>query len=114
MILIRIGPKVFPEITKLLLDDKNMNKIHEAIDVIGHITWNYMDYSMEEILLEYYNKHKDNEFMKWKIIRAFRSFKSDEMKNILKDIIKTHKNKIIIEEAKNSLQKNCLKYNQQK
>jgi HEAT repeat protein len=47
-ILIRIGPKVFPEIKKLLEEDKNINQIYEAIDVIGHITWNYHDYSMEK------------------------------------------------------------------
>ena len=99
MILVRIGPKVFPELRKTLLDDKNLNQIYEAIDVIGHITWNYRDFSMEEILLEYYYKHKDNEFIVWKIIRAFQSFNSMEINKILEKVIKNHKNKIIVEEA---------------
>ena len=103
MILIRIGPKVFPELGRLLAEDKNINQIHEAIDVIGHITWNFKDYSMEKILLDYYYKHKDNEFIRWKIVRAFQSFNSNEIKNILENIIKTDKNKIITEEAKRSI-----------
>ena len=41
MILIRIGPKVFPELKRILLENKNTNQIPEAIDVIGHITWKY-------------------------------------------------------------------------
>ena len=103
MILIRIGTKVFPELCKLLTEDKNINQIHEAIDIIGHITWNYKDYSMEKILLEYYNKHKDNEFIRWKITRAFQSFNSNKIKNILENLVKTETNKIIIEEAKRSI-----------
>ena len=103
MILVRIGPKVFPELEKLLAEDKNIKQIHEAIDIIGHITWNFEDYSMEKILLEYYNKHKDNEFIRWKITRAFQSFNSKEIKNLLENIIKTDHNKIIIEEAKRSI-----------
>jgi HEAT repeat protein len=102
MILIRIGPKVFPEIKKLLVEDKNMDQIYEAIDVIGHITWNYKDYSMEDTLLEYYTKHKDNEFIEWKIIRAFQSFDSVAINKILEKVINQHKNSIIVEEAKRS------------
>jgi HEAT repeat protein len=103
MILIRIGPKVFPELKTLLADDKNIKQIHEAIDIIGHITWNFKDYSMEKVLLEYYNKHKDNEFITWKIIRAFQSFNSKEVKDILENLIRTDNNKIITEEAKRSI-----------
>ena len=94
MILIRIGPTVFPELDKLLKEDKERIQINEAIDVIGHITWNFHDYSMGKTLLEYYAKHKNDEFIQWKIIRAFQSFNSEEMIKILKDIIKRHKNKV--------------------
>jgi hypothetical protein len=104
-ILIRIGPKIFPKIKKLLEEDKNINQIYEAIDIIGHITWNYQDYSMEKVLLEYHKKHKGNEFMEWKIIRTLQSFNSENVKNILANIIKTHKNKIIIEKAKRSIKR---------
>jgi hypothetical protein len=104
-ILIRIGPKVFPELHKLIFENRNINQITEAIEVIGHITWNYKDYSMEKTLVEYYNKNKSNEFIEWKIVRAFQSFNSIEIKEILDKIIGTHKNKVIIEEAKRSIKR---------
>ena len=111
MILIRIGPKVFPELTKLLTEDKNTIQIYQAIDIIGHITWNFRDFSMEKILLDYYNKHKDNEFIQWKIIRAFQSFNSAEILKILNNTVREYvkeykdeyKNGIIAEEAKRSI-----------
>ena len=103
MILVRMGTKVFPELKKLLTEDKNTVQIYEAIDVIGHITWNFNDYSMEKTLLDYYHKHKDNEFIQWKIIRAFQSFASMEIIRLLKNIIEKHKNKIIVKEAERSL-----------
>jgi hypothetical protein len=96
---------VLLELKKLLQNDKDINQITEAIDVIGHITWNYKNYEMERILLEYYNKHKGNEFIEWKIIRVFQSFNSDEIKTILENIMKTSKNKIIIEEVKRSIRR---------
>jgi hypothetical protein len=102
MILIRIGPKVFPDLKKLLTEDTNVKQIYEGIDIIGHITWNYKDYSMENTLLDYYNKHKDNEFIRWKIIRAFQSFNSKEIRKILEETIRKDSNKVIVEEAKRS------------
>jgi IS1 family transposase len=83
-------------------EHKNVDKL---MDIIGHITWNYQDYSIEKILLEYYKKHKDNEFIEWKIIRTLQSFNSENVKKILANIIRTHKNKIIIEEAKRSIKR---------
>jgi hypothetical protein len=58
---------------------------------------------MEQTLLEYYDRHKENEFVRWKVIRAFQSFNSIEIKNILKNVICTDPNKVIAEEAKRSL-----------
>ena len=104
-ILIRIGPKIFSELKKVILENKNTDQIMESIDVIGHITWNYRNYEMANVLVEYYNKIRGNEFIEWKIIRAFQSFNSKEIKTILEKIIKTHKNKIIIEEAKRSIKR---------
>jgi HEAT repeat protein len=102
-ILIRIGPATLSPLRDLLLKDENQKQTHEAIDVIGHITWNYADYSLEKVLIKYYEKHRGNEFAEWKIIRAFQSFKSTEVGNILTEVVKTHKNKVIREEAKRSL-----------
>jgi hypothetical protein len=104
-ILIKIGPNAFPELKEIIFENKNLRQIYEAIDVIGHITWNYKNYEMEKILVEYYQKNKSSEFIEWKLIRAFQSFNSLEIRYILDNIIKTHKNKIIVEEAKRSMRR---------
>ncbi len=96
-ILIRIGPVVFPQLKNILLENKDKKQIYEVIDVIGHITWNYQDYRMEEDILAFFDKNIEDEFIIWKITRSLQSFKSDRVKNMLKEIIKKQKNKIIIE-----------------
>jgi ABC-type branched-subunit amino acid transport system ATPase component len=48
-------------------------------------------------------KNSGNEFIEWKTIRAFQSFKSTEIITILENVIVAHKNKIIVEEAKRSM-----------
>ena len=103
MVLIRIGPKTFPELKRIILENRNLEQIHEAIDVIGHITWNYENYEMEEILIEYYNANRGNEFIEWKLIRAFQSFNSIEIKTILNNVIKANKNEILVIEARRSI-----------
>jgi hypothetical protein len=102
-ILIRIGTRVFPELKKILVENENKIQIPNAIDVVGHITWNYKDYSLENVLKECWKKNNGNKFIEWKIIRAFQSFNSIEIISILENVIKTHKNKIIVEEAKRSM-----------
>ncbi|MDR3343777.1 MAG: hypothetical protein LBT14_13560 [Treponema sp.] len=104
-ILIRIGPKVFPEIKEIIKLNKNHNQITELIDVVGHISWNFNDTSLENILIEFYNKNKEHEFMVWKIIRAFQSFNSQKVIDILENTIKTNKNDVIVAEAKRSIKR---------
>jgi hypothetical protein len=104
-ILIRIGPKVFPELKKIIRENKNANQISESLEVIGHITGNYKNYEMEKTLIDYFHKNRGNEFPEWKLVRAFQSFNSREIKTLLKNVIKEHKNKIIVEEAKRSIQR---------
>lgn len=103
MILIRIGPKVFSALKKLLIEDSSPAQINEAIDIIGHITRNFHDYSMEKTLLDYYRAHRDNEFIQWKIVRAFQAFNSAEISELLKDIAQNHRHKVLAEEAKRSI-----------
>lgn len=73
----------------------------EIIDVIGHIAFNYNDYRSKNVLLNAYNSTED-ELLKWKIIRAFQSFDSEEIKIILDELINGN-NKVFREEAKRSL-----------
>jgi hypothetical protein len=103
--LIRLGPKVFPELKKIIMENKDLAQIAETIEVIGHITWNYKNYEMEKILLDYFHRNRGNEFLEWKLVRAFQSFNSTEIKAILNNVIAGHKNKIIVEEAKRSIKR---------
>jgi hypothetical protein len=104
-ILIRLGPTVFPELKKIILHNTTTHQVTEAIEVIGHITRNYKDYSLENSLIDYYTKNKGNEFIEWKLIRAFQAFNSEKVKALLQETIKLHTNKIIIEEAKRSMKR---------
>ena len=72
-ILIRIGPLALPFLLNVL-SDNNPIKISEAIDAIGFICYyNYQDQYFEH-LKKCYNKHHDNELIKWKIFRAMSAF----------------------------------------
>jgi hypothetical protein len=51
------------------------------------------------------NKNKENEFMVWKVIRAFQSFNSKDVMDILNDTVKICKNYVIIAEAKRSIKR---------
>ena len=103
--LIKMGPDVFPALKQLFSDNKNISQIAEAIDATGHITWNYKNYEMEKTLIGYFNKNRGNDFIVWKLVRAFQSFASAEVKAVLEEIIETHKNEVIAQEAKRSLRR---------
>jgi hypothetical protein len=60
---------------------------------------------MEKILVDYFHGNRGNEFLEWKLVRAFQSFNSIEVKVILKNVIANHKNKVIVEEAKRSIKR---------
>ncbi|PKN77029.1 MAG: hypothetical protein CVU52_02275 [Deltaproteobacteria bacterium HGW-Deltaproteobacteria-10] len=100
-ILIRIGPIVFEE-TKKIIATGDRNQILEAIDVVGHVTWKFQDYSCEDVLIELFEKTGEDILMQWKIIRAFQSFKSTKIINILEKVTQGT-NEVIVSEAKRSL-----------
>ncbi len=100
-ILIRIGPIVFKEIRKIIATG-NRDQILEAIDVVGHVTWNFQDYSCEGILIGLLEKSGEDILMQWKIIRAFQSFKSIKIINILEKVTQGN-NDVLVSEAKRSL-----------
>ena len=99
-IIIRIGKDVFPFLENVIENGTYEQKV-EIIDAIGHIAFNYNDSRSEKVLLNTYNDTVD-ELLKWKIIRAFQSFDSDEIKIIL-EAEKNSSNIILREEAIRSL-----------
>jgi hypothetical protein len=101
-IMIRIGPKVVPYLKPLFRTSETM-LISEIIDIIGHISWNFHDYSMEDFLIEYFKKNDFEEIITWKLIRAFQSFTSPEITILLEEIIANSQNEIFKKEAERSL-----------
>lgn len=99
-IIIRIGPMALPYLERIIETGTIEQKV-EIIDVIGHIAFNHNDYRSKNVLLNAYN-NTDDELLKWKIIRAFQSFDSEEIKIILDELINGN-NKVFREEAKRSL-----------
>jgi hypothetical protein len=101
-ILIRIGPSTFPYLKRVFLE-KNTPALSEAIDVIGHVTFNHKDYSMEKLLLDEYANNKDR-LIEWKLIRAFQSYCSEPVVQILETAANNKTTDIIIRnEAARSL-----------
>ena len=100
-ILIRFGTSVL-SFMETVLKEGEYCQVTEAIDVIGHVAWNYNDYSKEKILIDLYKNSTDN-LIRWKLVRSFQSFISDSISNILETIIKNDPNEIIRKEAKRSI-----------
>ncbi len=101
-ILIRLGPSVLPYMEDVLKKGEYSQKL-EAIDVIGHVGQNNRDSGVEEYLLSFYETHKNDPLIKWKCIRAFQSFHSDEVMKILKGLMKEEKDEVLRKEAERSI-----------
>ncbi len=101
-IIIRIGPSALPFLENILHSGTYIQKL-EAIDAISHITFNSNDFRSASTLLNSLKEHSNDEFVVWKIIRAFQAFRSTLIISQLTDIINTNKNTILIKEAKRSL-----------
>jgi hypothetical protein len=103
-ILIRMGPVVFKYL-KDIFERGDLSETSEAIDVIGHISFNYNDETMEDRLMDEYHKNK-NSLIRWKLIRAFQSFSSKRVIQILENIERDGSEDLIIrKEAERSLKR---------
>lgn len=99
-IIIRIGPDALPYLKNIIETGTAEQKV-EIVDAIGHIAFNYNDCRSKNVLLSAYNS-SDDELLKWKIIRAFQAFDSEEIIIILEELMNGD-NKIFRDEAERSL-----------
>jgi HEAT repeat protein len=72
-VLIRIGVPALPALKKVLINGSE-RQISEAVDAIGHISYNFNDKSCYQIITDSYLKYKTNKLMVWKIVRAMGAF----------------------------------------
>jgi len=80
-----------------------ITRVSEAVDAIGFIAFYTNDRRSLKCLIQCMEKNAENELVTWKVIRALESFPCPEVEDILKKIIKSSKNKLLIQEAKRSL-----------
>lgn len=101
-IIIRIGEPALPCLEEVLFSGAYFQKA-EAVDAIGHIAFNYMNFRSELCLMNLLNTVESDELLQWKIIRAFQSFKSKEVEDYLKAVKEKSTNKVLKAEAARSL-----------
>jgi hypothetical protein len=101
-ILVNIGISVIPD---LINNCKTLSRIQilEAIDVLGHISFYTKEKSSLAQLLKLYNDNKDDNVMRWKLLRSFSAFDDDAVKMILSNTIKESSIKAHLWEAKRSI-----------
>ncbi|MCP4133698.1 MAG: hypothetical protein GY754_22205 [bacterium] len=63
------------------------SQLLEAVDVLGHISFNEEKTEALPALLDLYNKNRDDEVMIWKLIRAFSAFPDERVVAVLKEVI---------------------------
>ncbi|MBL4931707.1 HEAT repeat domain-containing protein [Clostridium paridis] len=99
-----MGIEILPELINVLKSNYVLS-IREAIDAIGFICFynNVSENSALEELILVLEKYREDEIIRWKIVRALESFKTEKTLKILKDIMESDSNEIIRNEAKRSL-----------
>lgn len=97
--------EVLPTLFNVLKGD-DIQKISEVIDAIGFLLFYNPTYDSEysfKLIIDVLNRYSENRLITWKCVTCLSSFKKEESFNILKQILRKHKNDIIIEEAKRSI-----------
>lgn len=83
-VLVRIGPAGLPYLSAALATADEAAS-PEIVDAIGHIAWNYRDESLGPALLSMYRGAGDV-LLRWKLIRAFRSFSLPGIRTALLEV----------------------------
>lgn len=113
-IICRIGIEALPLLEGVLKSGSYEQKL-EAIDAIGHITFNFCNYRSEGKLFELLNDSFCGELIRWKIIRAFQSFQSNKIIRYLERLVRENNDEILAKEAQRSLDRikaRSIKYTQ--
>ena len=74
---------------KFIKSSKDMKALTQAIDAYGHIIYSNKTECSSSILQELYEKHPNNDFLKYKIARCFSGIHDEWAKSFLLDTIQT-------------------------
>lgn len=86
--IVKMGAPALPALEKVIINGER-RQILEAMDCIGHIAFYCHNLCSLPVLLAAIVHHKDDDLVKWKIVRALQSFPNHEVKQILNNIICT-------------------------
>jgi HEAT repeat protein len=84
--IIRIGPPALPLLEKVVAG-RDRTRLLEALDAIGHIAFYSKDTRSEPILLTACDTYRSDAIVFWKIVRAFQSFPSEQVRQRLGEVI---------------------------
>lgn len=101
-VIIRIGQTALPALEEVLQHGRH-DAILEAVDAIGHISFNTKNIRSCGLLLDLYNRSTGDALLRWKLTRAFQSFPTEPIRELLEEIIKTDANPVMRCEALRSL-----------
>jgi len=98
--LANIGTAALPDLLKTL-STGSMSQLSEAVDAIGHICFYDYQNGIFEQLLSCFERNKESELIRWKIVRAMSAF--PESKSFLEEQSQMEQNKGIVLEIERSL-----------
>lgn len=101
-VIIRMGEKALPYLEEAIRQGNHVSRL-EAVDALGHIAFNSKNTCSEEFLLVLFRQSAGDDLMRWKLVRAFQSFPSDRVRELLEEIIQTDVSPVMRCEALRSL-----------
>jgi HEAT repeat protein len=101
-VLIRMGGAALPMLEEAVRNGERSSTL-ESVDAIGHIAFNAKNIRSQGVLLDLYRRSSGDTLLRWKLIRAFQSFPSAEVREILEEIIQHDSNPIMRSDALRSL-----------
>lgn len=101
-VIIRMDDAALPYLEDVLRQGQR-DVILEAVDAIGHIAFYTKNTRSEAVLLDLFDRPSTDDLLRWKLVRAFQSFPSAKVRELLEEIIQHNENPIMRCEALRSL-----------
>jgi len=100
--LTKIGVSALKKLRKVSLQLER-ERLIEAIDAMGYISFYNKDTSAEPVLLKMYRRHGTDSLIVWKLLRAFQAFPSKKVREILEAVVLENSDPALRWEAVRSL-----------
>lgn len=101
-VIIRMGEAALPALEEVIRQGQR-DSVLEAVDAIGHIAFYSKNTRSQGVLLDLYRRSSGDELTRWKLARAFQSFPSTEVRELLEEIIQTDSDPVMRSDALRSL-----------